>query len=123
MKGKTATFNGKHNESKSLMLLAMYKRKKRGLTSGLGLTDLAAIAGISYKYLKARATRLTKWDYIRREKIKGCLYKCRYYLTARGKRFVEQTIPKNKYIEYSIKLDDHWDNLNNNPKYWKLLNG
>jgi len=102
-----SSFRGKHNSTKSKILLQLYSVWSRGDHDGLCLSELVTLTGTSTASLQTLLPRWVKWDYT---KVGAKLYhdravKC-YTIAPRGRKFVEVRIPppKREQLINEIKL-------------------
>jgi len=105
-----ATFDDKHNSSKSRVLIVLYHRKlKAHNNTGLGVGDLHRQSGVDYDYIKSRVTKWCEWGYIERRARDNDsgrpLYV--YTLAARGRHFVEDILPKDWLKRYISEIKAH----------------
>ena len=94
-KRRIATFKGKHNRSKSKVLLLLYHVKHHQEdTSGRTARWLYINSGVPYSSLQSRLGQWAKWGYVTRHTSKGLDGKpCWYYrLGIKGKKFVENIL-------------------------------
>jgi len=62
-----ATFRGKHNSSKSKVIIVLYHRKYQlNESSGLSARELYLATGVNYSYLLARLSKWVEWHYLNR---------------------------------------------------------
>ena len=98
-----ATFNGKHNRSKSKVFIVLIRKKR------LSLSELAKASGVSYNYLSSRVSKWVEWGYLRRVSLlanNGRDMLVYYYsATARARRFVSTRIPPARFKAYLAELD------------------
>ena len=98
-----ATFRGKHNASKSKILLICYHQKfMEQSTIGFSARELAEISGVSYSYLKKRLSKWVEWKYLLRKATAGPHGKpvFVYSIATRGSHFLEDRAPKEKLDQY-----------------------
>jgi len=94
-KRRIATFKGKHNRSKSKVLLLLYHVKHhQGDSSGRTARWLFINSGVPYSSLQSRLGTWTKWGYLTRYTSKGfdgqpCWH---YRLGLKGRKFVENIL-------------------------------
>lgn len=90
-----ATFNGKHNRTKVIVLITLYERKKKGLP-GLTLAELSETIPINYSSLSASLVRYCRqgWDYCnKRIGLHKGKPSYRYEIAHRGVHFLEHRVP------------------------------
>jgi hypothetical protein len=93
------TFKGKHNASKSKILLICYHQKfMEHSTIGFSARQLATASGVSYGYLKKRLPKWVEWQYLLRKATAGPQGKPLfiYSIASRGSHFLEDRAPKEK---------------------------
>ncbi len=62
-----ATFNGRHNKSKSKVMIVLNHRKHQlHNNTGLSARQLYLATGVSHKYLLARLNKWVEWRYLNR---------------------------------------------------------
>ena len=102
-----ATFRGKHNASKSKVLLICYHRKfMEHSTIGLGARELAETSGVNYSYLKKRLPKWVEWKYLLRKATAGPQGKpvFVYSIAVRGSHFLEDRAPREKLNQYLMEI-------------------
>ena len=101
------TFRGKHNASKSKILLICYHQKFM-LHSAIALSarELAETSGVSYGYLKKRLAKWVEWKYLLRKATAGPLGQpvFVYTIAARGAHFLEVRAPREKLNQYLAEI-------------------
>ncbi len=91
-----ATFNGRHNEVKSKCFIVLYLAGKY-----LSPKEVKAAAGLPWEY----CSRWHRLGYLVRKVVKGRIPYYVYQLSLRGRHFVEDRIPPEKYEEYLKEIE------------------
>lgn len=101
-----ATFNDKHNASRSKIYMVLwYRRYRQGKTDGLTLGQLHRESGVGYNYLKTRLARWCAWGFIERKLTTSNSKPVYVYLIAeRGRHFVEDIIPEDWLQKYAALI-------------------
>ena len=95
-----SSFRGKHNSTKSKILLQLYSVWSRGDHDGLCLSELTSLTGTSPLSLQTLLPRWVKWAYVRRKaKIFNDRPVFSYLIDDRGRKFCEIRIPPRKREE------------------------
>lgn len=101
-----ATFRGKHNKIKSMVLIYLFHRYKQGL-GGLSARDIHSHIGVSLTTLKTKLPQWVKWGYVNRKAVVGSRPQYSYTIAERGARFVSIRIPPDRYNEYVQEINDY----------------
>lgn len=106
-----ATFEGKHNETKSKCLLLLFAYKKHNRTKGLSVSQIAAGTGLDYASL---VTLLKRWSsfstpYVLRKpglnkQGRACFT---YTISKRGVRFITERLPDDKHRQFVAELNQY----------------
>jgi len=102
-----ATFRGRHNGSKSKVLLVLYDiMYTLGVNTGVTARELHLLSGVPFNTVRSRLGLWWKWGYLgRRGKADGAGKLAYHYaLAARGKHFVEDRIPPAKLKQYTEEI-------------------
>jgi hypothetical protein len=104
-----ATFNGKHNASKSKVLIYLNWRDRNNLPL-VSAAEIHRDTGVSLNYLRWRLTYWQKknWEYIKRKvrsQDKGPPVYV-YEIDIRGRQFVLWRIPADKRNQYIQEIND-----------------
>lgn len=104
-----ASFNGKHNHSKALLLVCLLITSGKWKWQRLSSKELAWLTGLSKYSVCSLCWRLTKWNYIRRQGSRGRYY---YTISNRGINFISKFVPQKLQVEannnlYAIAKRDH----------------
>ena len=106
-----ATFNGKHNASKTKMLLVLYQRSIRGLP-GLTARGIVLESGLNHNYVRVKLSKLCEWGYLSRRAVDGgkCGPVYRYSIAKRGEHFLLDIVPDEKLKEYIHEIEVYKEN-------------
>ncbi|MBA7647904.1 hypothetical protein ES703_55683 [subsurface metagenome] len=102
-----ATFRGVHNAAKTKVLMVLYDRElQKGVSTGLTARQLHFESGVNYDTLRSRLGKWHGWGYVsRRGKDDGAgRATWYYYLAARGKRFLEDRVPRDVLKRYESEI-------------------
>lgn len=100
-----ATFNGSHNQAKSLVLITLFQRYKARL-GGLSASELHAVTGVSLTVLRSKLLVWTKWKYVQRRVAEGKRPHYSYTISERGSKFVTIRIPPDRKNDYISMLNE-----------------
>ncbi len=100
-----ATFRGKHNKIKSMVLIYLFARYKKNL-GGLSAKEIHTTIGVSLTTLKTKLPQWVKWGYVNRRAVAGSRPHYSYTIAERGAKFVSIRIPPDKYNEYAQEINN-----------------
>lgn len=86
------SFRGKHNMSKSRLLLILYSAELLWSRKWLGTAALSSLTGLSLSSVQCLVWRLSKWKYINE---RGYSPNIEYHIGAKGRRFIDNHMPDN----------------------------
>ena len=95
-----ATFRGRHNATKSKVLIVLYHFNEKGYFKGFDVNDLAERTMCPLSSIKSGVCRWTKWRYLTR--IDSTPY--RYKIAHRGIHFVDNIIPDARLADYILEM-------------------
>lgn len=119
---RRATFLGKHNHTKALVLVCLLQRSRDDL-GGISCRELSHITGVPYGSLASLLCRWHKWKYVTRRPStskNGLVYS--YHIASKGIFFVNVRIPRPVIESVTQELDDLSRRRNKpNRKNWVSL--
>ena len=101
-----ATFNDKHNASRSKVYMVLWYRKYQShKNTGLTVSQLHEQTGVKYDTIKTRIALWVKWEFLKRElDVSNGRPVYLYSIDNRGRHFVEDIIPKEWLKEYARQI-------------------